>query len=50
MAEIQSKYYDSYKNYESIIKPILIENAKYVNKIANAKVDFVYKKIGMREE
>ena len=50
MTEIQSKYYDSYKNYESIIKPILIENAKYVNKIANAKVDFVYKKIGMREE
>lgn len=49
LIKIQKNYHDVYKDYEKKIVPILKENAKYLNKIANKKLDLVYKKVGLEK-
>ena len=49
LIKIQKNYHDVYKDYEKKIVPILKENAKYLNKIANKKLDLVYKKVGLKK-
>ena len=49
LTKIQKNYYEIYKDYEKKIVPILKENAKYLNKIANKKLDLVYKKVGLKK-
>lgn len=49
LIKIQKNYHDVYKDYEKKIVPILKENAKYLNKIADKKLDFVYKKVGLKK-
>ena len=49
LTKIQKNYHDVYKDYEKKIVPILKENAKYLNKIANKKLNLVYKKVGLKK-
>lgn len=49
LIKIQKNYHDVYKDYEKKIVPILKENAKYLNKIADKKLDLVYKKVGLKK-
>ena len=49
LIKIQKNYHDVYKDYEKKIVPILKENAKYLNKIANKKLNLVYKKVGLKK-
>lgn len=49
LIKIQKNYHDVYKDYEKKIVPILKANAKYLNKIANKKLDLVYKKVGLEK-
>ena len=49
LIKIQKNYHDVYKDYEKKIIPILKANAKYLNKIANKKLDLVYKKVGLEK-
>lgn len=47
LTKIQKNYHKVYKDYEKKIAPILKENAKCLNKIANKKLELVYKKVGL---
>ena len=49
LTKIQKNYHEIYKDYEKKIVPILKENAKYLNKIANKKLNLVYKKVGLKK-
>lgn len=49
LTKIQKNYHEVYKDYEKKIVPILKENAKYLNKIANKKLNLVYKKVGLKK-
>ena len=49
LSRIQKNYYEVYKRYEKDVVPILNENAKYLNKIANKKLELVYKNVGLKE-
>ena len=49
LIKIQKNYHDVYRDYEKKIVPILKENAKYLNKIANKKLNLVYKKVGLKK-
>ncbi len=48
ITKIQKKYATLMKNFDRKIQPILDANAKIVNKIANAKLNEVCKKIGIK--
>ncbi|ASJ89278.1 MAG: tryptophan--tRNA ligase [Candidatus Malacoplasma girerdii] len=48
LGNIQAKYHECLKEYETKIKPILIANTKIVNEITNKKLQEIYKKIGMK--
>ena len=47
LLEIQKKYAEAHKNYEKKLLPILQQNQNTLNKIANKKLNFIYKKIGL---
>lgn len=49
LIKIQKNYHDVYKDYKKKIVPILKENAKHLNKIADKKLDLVYKKVGLKK-
>lgn len=49
LTKIQKKYQATHKNYEKKILPILNQNQKELNKIANKKLTFVYKKVGLQK-
>lgn len=48
LRNIQIKYNEIYKNYDSEIKPVLARNTVVINEIANKKINEVYKKVGIR--
>lgn len=49
LTKIQKRYQIAYKNYEKKILPILNQNQKELNKIANKKLALVYKKVGLQK-
>ena len=44
---IQKKYKEAYRNYEKKLLPILKQNQIALNKIANEKLNLIYKKVGL---
>ena len=49
LTKIQKHYQAAHKNYEKKILPILNQNQKELNKIANKKLALVYKKVGLQK-